>query len=116
MSVETLEQTTKRLKQADKQFFDEAFTNPVTREAYEVPEDIKRLSMRVCRSYGIRGICDPMYIANVIAFELERGDGQSNFGDPSTWNRCGRETLGADDLIKPCVLVVGHNGYCDTGR
>lgn len=60
-------------------FFKEAFTNPVTRQPYDVPEDIKRLSRRLCQSYGIKGICDPMYIANVIAMELGRGDGQSNF-------------------------------------
>lgn len=63
-------------------FFAEAFTNPVTRQPYQVPEDIKKLSIRICQSYGINGICDPMYIANVIAFEMGRGDGQSNF-----WNK-----------------------------
>lgn len=66
------------LKERD-EFYKEAFTNPVTRKPYLVPEDIKRLSMRLCQSYGINGICDPMYIANVIAFETGRGDGQSNF-------------------------------------
>lgn len=60
-------------------FFEEAFTNPVTRQPYQVPEDIKKLSIRICQSYGINGICDPMYIANVIAFEMGRGDGQSKF-------------------------------------
>lgn len=62
-----------------KEFFDEAFTNPVTRQADFVPADIRRLSERICRSYNIKGICDPMYIANVIAFELGLGDGQGNF-------------------------------------
>lgn len=63
----------------DEAFFKEAFTDPITRQTYQVPEDIKRLATRLCRSYGIRGICDPMYIANVIAFELCLGDGQGNF-------------------------------------
>jgi hypothetical protein len=63
----------------DKAFFSEAFTNPVTKEPYNVPADIKRLASRLCRSYGINGICDPMYIANVIALELGMGDGQSHF-------------------------------------
>lgn len=57
----------------DKKFFDEAFREN------QVPENIKRLSARLCRSYGINGICDPMYIANVIALELGLGDGQGNF-------------------------------------
>lgn len=63
----------------DAEHFKECFTNPVTRQPYDVPEDIKRLATRLCRSYGINGLCDPMYIANVIALELGRGDGQSNF-------------------------------------
>ena len=67
------------LRKADADFFAEAFTQPTTGKPYEVPEDIKRLATRLCRSYGIRGSCDPMYIANVIAFELGRGDGLSNF-------------------------------------
>jgi hypothetical protein len=58
---------------ADKDFFDEAF------KGHFVPYDIKRLSIRLCRSYGIKGICDPMYIANIIALELGIGDGQGNF-------------------------------------
>jgi hypothetical protein len=62
-----------------KAFYKEAFTNPVTRQPYDVPEDIKRLATRICESYGIKGVCDPMYIANVIAFETGRGDGQSKF-------------------------------------
>jgi hypothetical protein len=63
----------------DEAFFDEAFTNTITRQPQIVPEDIKRLSIRLCRAYGIRGICDPMYIANVIAFELGLGDGCGKF-------------------------------------
>lgn len=63
----------------DKAFFIEAFTDPVSRKPYNVPDDLKRLSTRICRSYGIRGLCDPMYIANVIAVELGLGDGLSNF-------------------------------------
>ena len=51
-----------------------------------VPEDIKRLSIRLCRSYNIGGICDPMYIANVTALELGRGDGQGMFYNGSKVN------------------------------
>ena len=60
--------------------FDHAFTNPVTGEPYPVPADIRRAATLICQSYGLRGISDPMYVANVIAQETGRGDGQSNFG------------------------------------
>ena len=32
----------------------------------------KAAAIRICRSYAIRGICDPAYIANVIQAELDR--------------------------------------------
>lgn len=60
-------------------FLTEAFTNPVTREPYNVPADIRAAAEHIVGSYGIRGICDPMYIANVIAMHIGRGDGKSNF-------------------------------------
>lgn len=71
--------TTQEHNKADSDFFAEAFTHPVTRQPYQLPENLKRLSARLCRSYDIRGVCDPMYIANVIAVELGLGDGLSNF-------------------------------------
>ena len=63
----------------NKEFFSEAFTNPVTREPYAVPDDIRKAAEHIVSSYGIRGICDPMYIANVIAMNIGRGDGLSHF-------------------------------------
>ena len=33
-------------------------------------------ALRVCKAYGIKGACDPDYIANVIKDELEKGAGQ----------------------------------------
>lgn len=69
----------KTLRQIDQEFFTEAFTNPVTREPYNIPEPLRIAATRICQSYGIRGTCDPMYIANVIAVELGLGDGFSNF-------------------------------------
>ena len=62
-----------------KEWFDDCFTNPVTKQPYAVPDDLRHLSERIVRSYGIRGICDPMYIANIIALETGRGDGYSTF-------------------------------------
>ena len=62
-----------QLNVPSKEWFDIAF------KGYDIPEDIRRLSEILCRAYGIYGTADPMYIANVIAKELERGDGQGNF-------------------------------------
>lgn len=59
--------------------FEHAFRNPSTGEPYGVPADIREAATFIARAYGIRGISDPMYIANVIAERLGRGDGQSHF-------------------------------------
>ena len=49
----------------------------------DVPTKIQRAIKRVYNSYPAQcmpqGICDPMYIMNVICLELGVGDGQSNF-------------------------------------
>ncbi len=58
-------------KRAD--FYTEAF------KGVNVPEDIKAAAIRICDAYGIRGICDPVFISNVIAMNTGRGDGCSNF-------------------------------------
>jgi predicted NAD-dependent protein-ADP-ribosyltransferase YbiA (DUF1768 family) len=67
--------------ETDREFFDKAFFNELAQEPYKIPADLRRASERICLAYGIRGICDPMYIANVIAAEIGRGDGRSNFFD-----------------------------------
>lgn len=54
-------------------FFEAAF------QGMDIPEKLKNASKRICLAYGIRGICDPGYIANVIAVELGMGDGKSHF-------------------------------------
>jgi hypothetical protein len=56
-----------------------AFTNAMTGEPYSVPDDIRRAATEICQAFGIRGISDPMYVANGIAQRLGRGDGASNF-------------------------------------
>ena len=47
------------------------------------PEKIKQAIMRIYGSYPKecmpQGECDPMYIMNVICFELGIGDGHGNF-------------------------------------
>ncbi len=45
----------------------------------DVPPDLRATSEALCRRFLIKGICDPMYIANVLAAELGRGDGQGQF-------------------------------------
>jgi len=68
-----IEDLIKEAVDGDAAFYAEAF------RGYVVPEDIKCCAIRLTRSYGIRGICDPMYFANIIALELGRGDGQGSF-------------------------------------
>ncbi len=73
MSTSELNQTIARVNAADREFFAKAW------EGMSVPDDIKEAAEHIVRAYGIRGICDPGYIANVIALRLGRGDGKSTF-------------------------------------
>jgi hypothetical protein len=57
------------------EFFNEAFSG------YTVPPGIRAISETICSTFNIRGTADPMYIANVFAYELKVGDGQHNFYD-----------------------------------
>ncbi len=61
-----------------KEWFDKHF-DPKT------PIDIRKASEHIVRAYRIHGICDPQYIANVIAMHTGRGDGQSNFEHKKKW-------------------------------
>ena len=51
-----------------------------------VPEKVKNAIKHVYWAYPDKclpqGLCDPMYIMNVIAHELGIGDGQGNFNLP----------------------------------
>ena len=44
-----------------------------------VPEGLKSAIMKITELYGINGVCDEMYMTNVVARELGIGDGNSNF-------------------------------------
>jgi len=55
------------------EFFEEAF------EGYEVPSNIRKASEEICTRFNIKGICDPMYISNVIALESGSGTGGGEF-------------------------------------
>jgi len=57
------------------EFFTEAF------KGYNVPTNIRNISEGICKEFNIKGICDPMYISNVIAVELNLGDGCGNFNN-----------------------------------
>ena len=48
-------------------------------ERYHVPENIRRLTDLIMVRFSINGICDPMYICNVIAHTSGLGDGASHF-------------------------------------
>ena len=49
----------------------------------DTPEPVKRAIKRVYHAYPVdcmpQGLCDPMYIMNVICYELGIGDGEGNF-------------------------------------
>lgn len=66
-----------------KAWFDRCFVgydSAAHREYYQtLPTALRACVERICVKFNIRGICDPMYMANVIAFEFGWGDGQSSF-------------------------------------
>lgn len=55
--------------------------NPADHIDANVPEDIRNFSIWFCKTYWINGICDPMYVCNITAMHLGRGDGQGRFED-----------------------------------
>lgn len=75
-SSKEIDEASRRLRAAETAFFEEAF------EGLDVPKDIRAAAEHIVRAYGIRGICDPAYIANVIALHTGRGDGKSSFNQP----------------------------------
>lgn len=67
------------------QYTDEEWAERVSVNDY--PEPVRRAIRRVYESYPKdcmpKGICDPAYIMNILAFELGFGDGQGNFWFPA---------------------------------
>ncbi len=43
------------------------------------PDFLKKRAIAICERFFINGLCDPMYIANSIAYEIGCGDGQGHF-------------------------------------
>lgn len=64
-----------------KEWFDYTFFNG--KGIVPVPADLRSAAEAICKYHDIRGVCDPMYIANVIAFESGRGDGCGKFNEAS---------------------------------
>jgi hypothetical protein len=50
-------------------------------KGYEVPESIKNISIQIMTRFSISGVCDGMYICNVIATTCGIGDGCGKFTD-----------------------------------
>lgn len=48
-------------------------------EGYNVPEKLKNITITIMRRFTIRGLCDGMYICNIIAHTCGIGDGKGNF-------------------------------------
>ncbi len=46
---------------------------------YDVPKELKRRVVNVIKRFTITGECDPMYIANTIAYQNNMGDGYGSF-------------------------------------
>ena len=67
---------TRGIMEYNKKYWDDRLTK-------DTPERVKRAIKRVYGAYPKeclpQGVCDPMYIMNVICLELGVGDGQGNF-------------------------------------
>jgi len=59
-------------------FFEEAFRGA------SLPPTLRTFAEGFCTRFEVRGICDPMYCANVAAFETGLGDGSGNFNASKT--------------------------------
>lgn len=46
---------------------------------YRIPKKIKNISVKICTRFLLSGVCDPMYIANLIGVENKIGDGKGHF-------------------------------------
>lgn len=46
---------------------------------YNVPLRLRRIAITICERFTLGGLCDPMYICNVIAEMSGHGDGNGNF-------------------------------------
>lgn len=71
MNARTAEQAPKQPLRPG--FFEEAFRDSALTPA------LRTFAEAFCMRFEVRGICDPLYCANVAAFETGLGDGCGNF-------------------------------------
>lgn len=53
---------------------------------YKVPEKIKRTAIAIMKRFTINGLCDGLYISNIIAYTSGGGDGQGHFSNDNISN------------------------------
>lgn len=63
----------------DESFYAKAFSG------HRIPARLKAAVIRICNSYGLRSVVDPLHICNIIAFECGTGDGEGVF-----WEEVGK--------------------------
>jgi len=74
--------------------------------ANTVSPDMRAIAEWFCSHFDVNGLCDPMYIANVSAVELDVGDGMGNFtgaspkGGEAAFQRLGTHLMGS---YRTCV-------------
>ena len=87
-------------------------------EGHRVPDNIRQAACLALYRFTIVGICDGMYICNLIACESGSGDGQGSFAEPAwidVWKaaRAVQDAysynIGWDDIDELAVIL-------DTGR
>lgn len=83
-------------------WFAEAF------DGYEVPGAFRRFSEAFCRQFDIRGVCDPMYVANSAAMQVGRGDGRGTFHAHSTVDEDNRSAA-LSQLARHLAFAYGSN-------
>ena len=101
------EKTQKQLEKYDEKYWEKRI-DP------SVPERVKNAIKRVYESYPKdclpQGVCDPMYIMNVIAKELGIGNGQGEFNYRPRPHCCYYNC----ENVATHVYLTGDYYYCDT--
>jgi hypothetical protein len=94
------------------------FQHCFSQAPHEVPKDLQQLSEKICRQYQMQGVEDPLNVANAVAVELSRGNGQNVFYEEPQPQQCGLPELVAKRIVerlankifeapqKPCYLEV----------
>lgn len=87
----------------------------VALDGYDVPAPIAAATRQIVSAYGIRGMSDPAYIANVIAHHLGLGDGKGTFHAPAP--EVAFDAWGETLLRRPAEFALGFiEGLGDVTR